>query len=294
MMSIPEVQGNSLPSAILHNPSDQARICARKAFLFNVIEKVSWVALLAIMGVVLFASFSSTMLTGMMPLVLLGAVISTAPLSMLLPKIHLKATNYYKQAQFERDVAAELEKIEGWTEDNVKGFLTAKGLNPDQIPTEKLRTIRSDSPLCALLPLIARFQFMEKRATKIYEDVKKTFKPRERQAPSNSLEDRSLVLNQRRIAWHQIEFEAYPRLLQSALYLAMMQNPTLGDLTPDKVGTYHAKEVTERQLDTALDNHTDYFTITDGRKITLSVHKFLNTEKPDPADIHQQLFPTSS
>lgn len=249
-MSIPALRLNHYSCEI---PEKTAAGLRRKEFMFKTLEKISWVAFVAIIATVFTISYAGIAMTGNLPLVLVGMSLISPVLGLVATQLNLKATGYAKRAEIEEGVAKELRAI---GVDQIQDFLRENGLNSNLEPS-------------LLLPLIARFNYLHKlsvnteRASreKLTRSIENDIVQAEARLgkPIEENQKRFIRLANRQIAWNQHEQEAIPRALDAAVMLQIIQNPTL-ELSLADIGHFLAKSFEERAFDRQFEpRNDDYF-----------------------------------
>lgn len=213
-----------------------------KAFGVSALEKICYVALIAIMATILAISYSAIVLTGTMPLVLAAMALAAPIIGVALPKLAMLSQKFSRRVEMESQVRLELKNIEQWKTDDVNGFLEEQGLNPERIPLDALRQLNPDEPLCALLPLIARFNYFQSRAHTLETAIEEAPGKLEEQFAEKEVElgkpiDRQIKqkirFESRQAAFFKHEYDAMPSLLNAAVLLQIIQTPTTTDLDID-------------------------------------------------------------
>lgn len=211
----------------------------RKALACAALEKISYVALIAIMATILAVSYSSVVLTGGLPLLLAGMALSAPVIACVLPKFALLANQFSKRAEVERQVSLQLKDIEHWRTPEINQFLLAERLVADRIPSNALRQINPNEPLCALLPLIARFKFLKARSEEIegmvansraQQEAEFRKKEAEMGKPIDPKIKQKIRFEVEETVGRQHEQEGVPLALNAAILLDLIQNPTQQDL----------------------------------------------------------------
>lgn len=229
-------QANRTPVEVL---DANIKSLERKAFACSALEKISYVALIAIMAIVFAISYTSTVLTGGLPLLLAGVVLSTPVIAWGVTKFAVMASNFSRMAEMERGVSLQLKQIEQWRGPEITQFLLEQRIAADRIPLDGLRQINRDEPLRALLPLIARFNFLRASSQEIeavvtHSRAELEAKFREKEAETGRQIDPQIKQKNRfecqETAWRQHEIEAVPLALNAAILLDLIQNPAQQDL----------------------------------------------------------------
>lgn len=224
---------------LTERPQDNANCNWYKWLATSALEKICWIAFIAIVGVTLSLSYAGVALVGAEATALVASIISTPFIYMAATKLRACSLEYYKAYELEQGVADELKSISDWTEDAVETFFADANL-----------TLPEGVAPCDLLPLIARtlhwIKLTEKASKAVFELL------------TQEIDDRQVRLQTRRIAWQKIEFELFPRLFQSALYLELLQRPTL-ELSLSDFGQFKCKTFEERMFDRKYDKDDTYF-----------------------------------
>lgn len=224
------------PSAVLEG---NIKSLERKAFACAALEKISYVALIAITATILAVSYSSVVLTGGLPLLLAGMALSTPVIACVLPKFAFWSNQFSKRAEIERQVSLQLKQIEHWKTPEITQFLLAERLVADRISLDALRQINPNEPLCALLPMIARFKSLKAKSGEIEAmianaRVQLEVAFREKEAaigkPIDPQIKQKIRFEAQETAGRQHEQEAVPLALNAAILLDLIQNPTQQDL----------------------------------------------------------------
>lgn len=210
-----------------------------KTFALSALEKISYVALIAIMATILSISYSSVVLTGTVSLVIAGMALSTPLIAWGLTKFATLSQQFSRRAEMESQVLLQYKQIENWTTPQINEFLAQQGLNVDRIPTEQLRQINANDPLRAILPLIARYNYfraksheVETRAKNASAELEEAFRKKEAETgqPIDPQIKQKIRFESNDTAWRQHEQEAVPLALNAAVVLQIMQDPTTQDL----------------------------------------------------------------
>lgn len=229
-----------------------------KSIAYSVLEKITWVAILAIIGVVFTISLAGTVLTGGASLIAFGAIVSSYPLVALSTYARIQSNHYEELASFEQKVIARLEEIKEWSRPQIEQFLQEEDLQVANIPLEELQRLSPEEPLKALLPLIARFQILQATAAKLAQVY--------RQALYERHENREICLQTRQAAWNCLEKDMLPTAISGAILLQIIQDPSSqlqinypnGELIFPGVGKVITKSFEERTFDQIIDKNDDY------------------------------------
>jgi hypothetical protein len=215
-----------------------------KAFGLNALEKICYVALVAIMATILTISYSSVVLTGSLPLIIAGMAFSTPLIAWGLTKFALLSQQASKQIQLETGVLSELRQIENWTTPEISRFLAAQGILTERIPTEALKQLNAADPLRPLLPLIARFNYfriksnqIETRAKNALAELEESFRQKEAEThkPIAPEIKQKIRFECQDTAWRQHEQKGAILAINAMVISAILQNPTDQslDIEPD-------------------------------------------------------------
>lgn len=233
-----------------------------KAITLKALEIICLVAFVSIMATVFSIYFSGTVLTGTPALFMAGLIIATPFLSMGALKFLVLSSQISNQAGEEGKVALYLKKLldEGWDKDpkKIQQFFTDQNIDISQLPLEALKQVNAQNPLNALLPLIARFQFLRDlsdEAENSYKNepiaIEEGFRKNEtkNQRPIPPENKRDLRLKGRNLAYTTHEALAIPKALEAAVVLQILQRPTLAGLQLSQLGELRAKTFDERFFD---------------------------------------------
>jgi hypothetical protein len=265
-------------------PDTSARSMGRKALIMNAIEKITWVALISITAAIFTVSYSGLVLTGYLPLVLVGCALSTPILAIGASRLNLLASSYANKTAIEKSVENELKAISHWKEPEIRQFFEDHQLRINRVPVEPLRqkiereevakqaehdsqwknVIRrflENHGICvapaavepprqidaftALLPAIARFKYMHQ----LHIDIERKSKALlDQQYVCDTPIKRNIRRESRNFAHIKHEFEALPKALEAAFLLHIIENPTLQGELKD-VGEFRMKAFDAREQD---------------------------------------------
>lgn len=249
-MSVAAVRLNDY---LTETPESTAAKLSNKALAFNVLEKIFWVAFLAILGVVFTASYAGVALTGHLPLALTGATLLTPCLGFFIAApLNAHASECTRDAELEESVNREFIAISNWKTPEIEQFFRDHHLNINLLNLDLLRRKNPEEPLCALLPLIARFRVIHRLETKVEQASRAVLAS---QVEKNH--KRLISLHEHQVAYIRHECEAIPLGLDAALLLHLIENPHWKFRIAD-LGTYRAKHKDERCFDRERGND-DYF-----------------------------------
>ena len=245
-------------------PETIAIDAGKKAFAANVIAKITYVAIVAICATVLAVSLFATV-SGALPLVLLGLALTTPLLAMGAAKLQALSNNHSNRALREKGVADELKLIKDWKTAEIKDFYSHHNITLEHLPIEELEKLKPNEPLTALLPLIARYKYLEKQGQEAKErySINLAFQSDVSQ----------LRIDAGKSAFFKMEEEAIPHTLDASVILLNLAKPTL-DLKRDDLGT--VKDIQERIFDRLLRKNDDYFIFHDPNKRPLKLSEIEN------------------
>lgn len=277
-----------------------------KAIAMSTLEKVCYVALLAIITVVFAASYKVLALTQITPHLLAGMILTTPFLILAPTKLAHYAYEYYNLAQLESGVYLKLREIENWSEPEIAGFFETRRLNFGELPTSSLAQINAECPTKALLPLIARFNFYDDKINTIkrnYEVAKENTERyfAQKEAESGHLIDPEIKQKIRYksecVAWSALEERAIPFAFKAATLLQLIENPSTTDLdvTPlsneiPGVGTCKPRSYSERAFG-KICGDDNYFVFQSNIRRPAISHAEIQSIQMKPSEIKQLLYP---
>jgi hypothetical protein len=224
----------------------------RKAALYSLASKVSFIGLIAIWSVIL--SISIGILLPLHPALTFALVLSTISLPVCFQTFVVRALESSRVAREAQDRADELALIQHWKSPQIEAFFKEHNLSFEKLPMDLLRRLDPKEPLRALLPAIASYNYFCHTSEKHLKEHDENL--------HNSLENQTLHYEGRRMGWHKLEFEAIPAAFQAALVLQTISQPTLR-LKLDDLGTCCMKEFDQRRFDQLLDGTDEYFVFKD-------------------------------
>lgn len=251
-------------------PENNASSLRSKAFAANVIAKITYTAIVAICATILVISLLAASTSGALPFILLGLAISTPFLAMGAAKLQGMHLGYSQRATLEEGVAEEIRLIKDWTTEDIKQFFTQHNLPLENLPIEELQKLNNKEPLLALLPLIARYRYLNKMASEQEERYKANL--------HFTSDVPQLRIDARKAALQKHEIEAIPGMLDAAVILQIISQPAL-EISRDEMGL--VKDFQERAFDRLLSNNDDYFVFHDARRPPLKLKQIENALNPD-------------
>jgi len=270
-------------------PEKTASTLKCKALTISVLEKICWVALIAIAATVLTISYSGTVLTGGASLLVGGMVLSTLFFATGASQFKIWSNQFSERAKREERVALELRKIAAWKTPEIEQFLHEQGLSLEQTALNALKQVHRE-PLCALLPLIARFKCLQEEAQNL-ERTSKTCLAAQHPEIEDEGDRSTLCLDDWRRGWRLHEYEAIPRAMDAATMLELIQDPTR-ELSVLNVGQYRIKTLEEREAQHKYgrmgekDNYFVFHKKLNRTPLTLETVE----QNMDPRDLRLQLF----
>lgn len=227
-----------------------------KTLGYNVLEKITVIALIAIMGTVFAISFGVGAGIAGLSTTVFVAVLSTPFLSMGLSRLHAKTAALSLQRDMVMRIANKIREISRFTDEQIFDRLENIGIQRDQLPLQMLSQINSQSPVRALIPLLARYEILEAERTSAQQKVSEglTFI-----LEAQSDNGRAIALEARRSGWRRLENHEIPASMTAALMLQIMLNPTTQVTSLKSLGSFSSKDFDERIWDRQFANNDDYF-----------------------------------
>lgn len=248
-MGLPAIQ--HLPSIHLgEDPSSQFFRDKCKAFAFSTLEKITWIAIVAIAASIFVIAYTQAALSDSGSLVTLAAIMSTYPLVCLAAFAKNRSRALTFKAEIEGNTILKIKGISHWSQKEIEQFFDEHGL-------DKSKMIENPQKL---LPIIARFEVLRQKAKSIIESNQK--------ALTSEIENRALRLENRREAASHLEKQGYPLLLNATFLLQTIQDPIAFpyqspqnpfELSFKNIGTCRPKAPDERFFDQTFDNRDEYF-----------------------------------
>lgn len=279
-----------------------------KSMAYSALEKICYVALLALIATVFAVSYNLLVLSGAAPLVMAGMIL-VSPVLVIAPAKFSQLSNYYSyMAESENRVYNQMRQFENWGTPQIEEFMRGKQLNPALANREALAQVNREEPLKALLPLIARYQVMEDRVTELRRKFREAPAAQEekwRQDEAQSGQQIPVAVKQKiryenqDMLWSFLEREAIPTAINAATLLQLIENPTTTDLDVlpmsfvlPNVGICVPKDYAERMFGKQVQpGNDDYFVFhTDLRRPALSHQQFEDVEM-SPRLVRGLLYP---
>jgi hypothetical protein len=263
-MAVQTVQ-NQIPTLnhyLIEAPERNVPALRTKAFAANVLAKITYVAIAAICASLLFVSLMAVVPTAGLSLTLLSLLLATPFLSIGSTKLQTMAYKYASLAETEEAIGNELKMIQEWKTPEITQFFNQHGLSLENLPMKELLKLNAEEPLCALLPLIARFQYLNRMALEQEERYKANLQF-ESDLPQ-------LRIDAHRAALHKHEIEAIPTLLDASVMLRIISQPSK-EWSRDEIG--EIKDFQERAFDRLLFGNDDYFLFKDPNRPALKLRE---------------------
>lgn len=272
-----------------------------KATLLKVLEKVCYVALIAIVATAFAVSYNLLTIPALAPWMVTGLIL-TSPLLVIAGTTLAQLSHTYSEfAEREDKVYSKLTEIQKWGFDDIKKFFEDHKLNIEK-PKEALTQIHPKDPYKLLLPLIARYKAME-------EEINATWKYT-REAPAKLekefQEEKSLDPQvKRKILYENFsmlqslqEHKIIPQAFQAATLLHIMENPALIniDIVPDSlpipgVGKCLPISLSERIFAKQKGPTYDAYFVFDSDPAREPITTQDIGDEPNPAKLRKMLFP---
>lgn len=210
------------------NLSEKKDSLAQKSQLYDVLSKITLVALVALCAGVFAASMVSGVLAPSMPLLFFFLILGSPALMGLADHLQAKSISFQEQKQREEQIEKKQTEMNQWTPEELTAYADQQKL---QIPPSVLEGFATASGECSLKPLIpvlARYNVSIERA-------------RELIAHANQYLDSNLQnqLSQRVITriGREKQQEAMQNFLQAALLRQILYQPTLKADSYSDLGT---------------------------------------------------------
>ncbi len=223
------VENKKFHPLVYSNPETTITEFSKKQSNAYLIEKISYAALTAI-GIGVLATFLTVPLTGAVPYVLGGLILSTPVIGYIASSFSNQQKNYASLLDHERKVHEELKQISEWTKQEFANFFKTYHISaPSESHTHKLK------------PLIARFLTNLKEALEFKALAETLLK-------AEDIEDRTIRLQSRSIGWQILEESAVPKMLNATLIAEILAHPTMQSEWTD-LAAFDIKSFAERQFD---------------------------------------------
>lgn len=206
----------------------------------ELLEKITWVAIAAIVSTILFFSLAMTP-TGMTQLALFGLALSTPLLSMGATSLRQKAIALTKVAEIEEGVAQLMDDMDA---SEIKLFFEYHGI---------CNVLNSNVPLEAYDRGIARYCYWQEKGMKEHKESKQKF--------NAEITNPAARLGARQFAYAQLVKDALPAYLNGEFMKWILNNPfsTLVDIR--ELGTIEAKPFDLWKFDQMYPPRNDHYFI---------------------------------
>ncbi len=261
-------------------PEKIATDSGKKAFAANVIAKITYAAIVAICGTLLAFSLFAATITGTLQFVLLGLVLATPLLAMAAAKLQAFGNQYSQIAVVERGVADEVKLLKDWKAAEIQDFYTQQKVSLEYLPVEELKKLKPEEPLSALLPLIARYRYLEKQSLEAEERYKANL--------AFQSDVPQLRIDAGKSAFYKRFVEKIPTNAEASVQLQNLNKPDL-ELKLSDLGRF--KDIQEMIFDLLLKKNDDCFIFNDPQRPPL---KLCEIENLNPRDLRPLLFPPSN
>ncbi len=256
-------------------PQEKATAHYRWATVYNVAAKVAQVAIAIICTGIFAVSL------GLLP----ALPLSLALLALLVPiglffasnALEALAKPEYKAYEIEQKVADQLALIQHWSATEINQFLNERNLSADRI------ALPANTPLTALLPLIARTLAWEQIATEALEIHVKNYHECAYDEAQPQVE-----FQHRALGWDALENKALPAFFQAAATLQNILHPT-EEINLNQMGVFAAKPLHLRLLDklpkqprdaSEVNRTSPYFRFNETGKAPLEIEQILAASSP--------------
>lgn len=233
------------------NPLQVERSLKRQALCYNILSKITMVALAAIALGVLVVSFGVGASVPWLSHVLFGGVLLTPILSYPLSKLQKKKLELEAQSQMATRIANKYRELQALDADGLRLSMYNSGI--------PIGGDRITLPERELLPVIAHYQAYEEIRQEAHQELQANF----------GLESSShaVMLEAKRKGYSRLERDELPAGLMATLMLKIMQEPALQARNLSDIGECRIKDCDERILDRAIHQDDTYFIGKDGRRV---------------------------
>lgn len=215
----------------------------RKSTIYSALEKICYVALVAIIATAVALSYNVLAVAGTYS-ILFTAMFLITPVFIIAPSKFAQLSNQYAHlAETESRVALKLREIEDWSSEQVTEFIRGAGLQIGQIDQEALRRVSPQEPLKALTPLIARYIAMKDEVEKIQREYRdsalsleaefarqEALRAERNEGPIETSIKQKIRYENQCEHWAKMELRAFRTAIDAATILETMRHPTQEDL----------------------------------------------------------------
>ena len=284
----PQVDLTKYNPIFTENPEKIASRLKWKTLGYNVLEKVTLVAMVALTAFVLCVSLGLGAAISWLPTAAFCSALGAAGLSMVLPKLRDKVAVMTGQRDMAQRIADKYKEISGFSTQQIGDELKKMGITKHQIQIKELKEIQADDPLRAKIPILAHLAVhLEERgkAQKMIADGL-AFKA------EDGLENgEQLVWAENRAAWRCLVQHEVPASMQAALMIHILKNPTCQQVSIRELGDIRPKDLDIMILDAKFRNDENYFIPVNKRpKIKFDQVITKDFESIDPIEMEKILF----
>jgi hypothetical protein len=213
-----------------------------KAICFSTLEKVCWVAMIAIMGTVFFFAYGGIALSSTASLFLVGGALSIPFWAWGLSKFRTLANEHESKSMIENGVAEQLEQIKDWTEAQVIQFLKEEEVYRGDYG--------SAIPFQPFLPIIARYKYYKNQADALEARAQELLTEQN----FGQIEDLSALRIHRaacrKQGWELHEKWALPMKFEAAVLLEVMRRgPEANAINLNQLGRFTYNTLENRLID---------------------------------------------
>ncbi len=277
-----------------------------KAFALSTLEKVCYVALIALAATVFAISYNFVVLTGTASLAMTGLVL-VSPILVIAPaRLSQLANQYSLLAQNEDLVCLKLREIENWNREQIEQFMEDNELDIERLPLPALRQINPNDSHKALLPLIARFNAMKEQIDSTWKDCREAPEKLEQKWKEKEERDgteiesaikQKIRFENQCTCWKILELNVIPNALNAATLLQMIENPSMTDLDVvpfsleiPGVGHCATRSYAERMFG-KRSGHDEYFIFHPDLHRPALTHAKIEEENMNLSRLRQLLYP---
>ena len=227
-----------------------------KALAYKVLEKITFIALAAIMAATVAVSFGVGAGIAGLPTIVFAAVLTSPLLSLALSKAHAKVAQLTSQRDFASLVAAKQKEISGYSDQRIEKNLLELGIVKNHLRLSDLKEMNNKNPIRALIPVLARFAVYvkEMKDAQNQADQGLSFTPQGDIANTEEIQ-----LDARQRGWRTLERRVMPAAMQAALMLQIIQNPQMKFTSLSEIGSFRMRDFDQRVWKQTLDHNDDYF-----------------------------------
>lgn len=271
------------------NPNLVASSLKRKALVYDILSKITTVAMIAILGGVFAVSFGFGAAIPSLSFLIFGGVLLLPPLALFQTSLHQKSLELDFDKAMAIRVAEVYNDFRGKSVEELRDRLVQSGIPIEQLPMQTLQQMDGEQPLKALLPLFAHFTAWDELRQFIHQYVENdfNFKP-----TTSSAENSLLVLQARRHGWARLEREELLASMNAATIQKAMLDPTFmlttinGKIEDQPIAQLHMKHPDQRFLDRVFDKEDLFLSFSDSQRVPLNFEDLL---QPNPTHPEQKM-----